>query len=136
MKKTIVKEDYIKFIYKVLERKEKVTVSIIANEFEISYSSVSNMLKKLKELGWINYEPYKSIYLTRKGEKISSKIVSKHRLTEMFLVDVMGFKPTEVHQIAEEIEHINNPAFFNRMRKLIQNPIKDPHGSEIPKCDY
>ena len=54
----------------------------------------------------------------------------------MFLVDVMGFKPTEVHQIAEEIEHINNPAFFNRMRKLIQNPIKDPHGSEIPKCDY
>ena len=54
----------------------------------------------------------------------------------MFLVDVMGFKPTEVHQIAEEIEHINNPAFFNRMRKLIQNPIVDPHGSEIPKCDY
>ena len=136
MKKTIVKEDYIKFIYKVLERKEKVSVSIIANEFEISYSSVSNMLKKLKELGWINYEPYKSIYLTKKGEKISSKIVSKHRLTEMFLVDVMGFKPTEVHQIAEEIEHINNPAFFNRMRQLIQNPIIDPHGSEIPKCDY
>jgi len=136
VKKTIVKEDYIKFIYKVLERKEKVSVSIIANEFEISYSSVSNMLKKLKELGWINYEPYKSIYLTKKGEKISSKIVSKHRLTEMFLVDVMGFKPTEVHQIAEEIEHINNPAFFNRMRQLIQNPIIDPHGSEIPKCDY
>ena len=114
MKKTIVKEDYIKFIYKILERKEKVSVSIIANEFEISYSSISNMLKKLKELGWINYEPYKSIYLTKKGEKISSKIVSKHRLTEMFLVDVMGFKRSEVHQIAEEIEHINNPDFFRK----------------------
>ena len=136
MKKTIVKEDYIKFIYKVLERKEKVSVSIIANEFEISYSSVSNMLKKLKELGWINYEPYKSIYLTKKGEKISSKIVSKHRLTEMFLVDVMGFKPTEVHQIAEEIEHINSPIFFSKVRKMLKQDTIDPHGSNIPKTDF
>ena len=84
MKKTIVKEDYIKFIYKVLERKEKVSVSIIANEFEISYSSVSNMLKKLKELGWINYEPYKSIYLTRKGEKFLVKLFPNIDLQKCF----------------------------------------------------
>jgi len=136
MKKTIVKEDYIKIIYKIIEKGNKVSVSKIAKHLNISYSSVSNMLKKLKTLGWVSYEPYKPIKLTALGKKISSKIVSKHRLTEMFLVDVMKFKPNEVHKIAEEIEHINNPEFFNRMKNLIKNPRKDPHGSKIPNSSY
>ena len=68
---------------KFLEKK-KVSVSIIANEFEISYSSVFNMLKKLKELGWINYEPYKSIYLTRKGEKFLVKLFPNIDLQKSF----------------------------------------------------
>ncbi len=136
MKKTIVKEDYLKIIYKIIEKGDKVSVSKIAKHLNISYSSVSNMLKKLKTLGWVSYQPYQPIKLTPLGEKVSSKIVSKHRLTEMFLVDVMKFKPNEVHEIAEEIEHINNPEFFNRMKNLIKNPKKDPHGSKIPNSSY
>ena len=136
MKKTIIKEDYIKLIYKIIETGDKVSVSLIAKKFNIGYSSVSNMLKKLKELDWISYESYKPIKLTDKGRKVSSKIVSKHRLSELFLVKVMHFNPEEVHDIAEEIEHIEHPEFFNRMRKLIKNRTIDPHGSKIPNCNY
>ena len=117
MKKTVAKEDYLKLIYKIIEEDKKVSVSLIANHLCVGYSSVSNMLKKLKELGWIEYKPYKPIFMTKKGNVVASQIVSKHRLTESFLVNVMGFKIKEVHEIAEEIEHINSPKFFNRMKK-------------------
>tara|TARA_B110000263_G_C15308816_1_gene511921 strand:+ start:642 stop:1052 length:411 start_codon:yes stop_codon:yes gene_type:complete len=136
MKKTIIKEDYIKLIYKIIETGDKVSVSLIAKKFNIGYSSVSNMLKKLKELDWISYESYKPIKLTDKGRKVSSKIVSKHRLSELFLVKVMHFNPEEVHDIAEEIEHIEHPEFFNRMRRLVKDTTTDPHGSKIPNCNY
>ena len=136
MKKTVAKEDYLKLIYKIIEENKKVSVSLIANHLCIGYSSVSNMLKKLKELGWIGYKPYKPIFLTKKGEVIARQIVSKHRLTELFLVNVMGFKIKEVHEIAEEIEHINNPKFFNRMKKIVKNVKTDPHGSAIPNCEF
>ena len=136
MKKTVAKEDYLKLIYKIIEENKKVSVSLIANHLCIGYSSVSNMLKKLKELGWIEYKPYKPIFLTKKGEVIARQIVSKHRLTELFLVNVMGFKIKEVHEIAEEIEHIKNSKFFNRMREILGDASVDPHGSVIPDYDY
>ena len=90
------------------------------------------MLKKLKELGWIEYKPYKPIFLTKKGEVIARQIVSKHRLTELFLVNVMGFKIKEVHEIAEEIEHINNPKFFIPVPWTKTNPS----GNWIVKALY
>jgi DtxR family Mn-dependent transcriptional regulator len=136
MKKTVAKEDYLKLIYKIIEEDKKVSVSLIANHLRVGYSSVSNMLKKLKELGWIEYNPYKPIFMTKKGNVIASQIVSKHRLTESFLVNVMGFKIKEVHEIAEEIEHINSPKFFNRMKKIVKNTKTDPHGSKIPNCEF
>ena len=136
MKKTVAKEDYLKLIYKIIEEDKKVSVSLIANHLSVGYSSVSNMLKKLKELGWIKYKPYKPIFMTEKGNVVASQIVSKHRLTESFLVNVMGFKIKEVHEIAEEIEHINSPKFFNRMKKIVKNTKTDPHGSKIPNCEF
>ena len=136
MKKTVAKEDYLKLIYKIIEEDKKVSVSLIANHLRVGYSSVSNMLKKLKELGWIEYNPYKPIFMTKKGNVIASQIVSKHRLTEPFLVNVMGFMIKEVHEIAEEIEHINSPKFFNRMKKIVKNTKTDPHGSKIPNCEF
>ena len=76
------------------------------------------------------------IFMTKKGNVVASQIVSKHRLTESFLVNVMGFKTKEVHEIAEEIEHINSPKFFNRMKKIVKNAKTDPHGSKIPNCKF
>ena len=78
------------------------------------------MLKKLVSMGLVSTGPYKPILLTKKGNNLSKKIVAKHRLIESFLVDVMGFRSNEVHEIAEEIEHINSPEFFRKVKLMVQ----------------
>ena len=112
MKKTKEKEHYLKEIYKLVESDEKVSVSQLSLKLAVSKSSVSNMLKKLVSMGLVSTGPYKPILLTKKGNNLSKKIVAKHRLIESFLVDVMGFRSNEVHEIAEEIEHINSPCLL------------------------
>ena len=84
----------------------------------------------------VDTSPYKPIKLTSKGKKIANEVVAKHRLIESFLVEVMQFKPNEVHEIAEEIEHIKNKKFFYRMQEILGDIRIDPHGSKIPKCDF
>ena len=136
MKKTIEKENYLKVIYKMEESGNVVTVTRLKNNLKVSKSTVSNMVKKLFVMGFVDRKPYKPIYLTHKGRKKASEIISKHRLIELYLVRKMNFKLNEVHDIAEEIEHINNSEFFRRMRDLLGDADIDPHGSKIPKCDY
>ena len=136
MKKTIEKENYIKDIYKMEEKSDLVTVTGLSNNFKVSKSTVSNMVKKLVVMGFVERKPYKPILLTYKGTKKATEIISKHRLIELYLVKKMNFKLNEVHDIAEEIEHINNSEFFIRMRELLGNADIDPHGSKIPKCNY
>jgi len=136
MKKTIEKENYLKAIYKLEEKGDLVTVTGLSNNFKVSKSTVSNMVKKLVVMGFVERKPYKPILLTYKGTKKATEIISKHRLIELYLVKKMNFKLNEVHDIAEEIEHINNSEFFIRMRELLGNADIDPHGSKIPKCNY
>mgnify|MGYP001414734761 FL=1 len=136
MKKTIEKENYLKTIYKMEEKDDLVTVTGLSNNFKVSKSTVSNMVKKLVVMGFVERKPYKPILLTYKGTKKATEIISKHRLIELYLVKKMNFKLNEVHDIAEEIEHINNSEFFIRMRELLGNADIDPHGSKIPKCNY
>jgi DtxR family Mn-dependent transcriptional regulator len=136
MKKTIEKENYLKAIYKFKERKNKVTVTALSNFFKVSKSTVSNMLNKLVKMGFIDTMPYKPIELTSKGNKKAIEIISKHRLIELYLVKEMNFSVDEVHEIAEEIEHIENSNFFNRMREILGDELIDPHGSIIPKSKY
>ena len=119
MKKTIEKENYLKSIYKLQEKKEDITVTALSIIFNVSKSTVSNMLKKLVKMGLVNTSPYKPIKLTSLGKKKAVEIISKHRLIELYLVKEMNFKIDEVHDIAEEIEHIENSEFFNRMRKIL-----------------
>ena len=69
-------------------------------------------------------------------KKLANEVVAKHRLIESFLVEVMQFNPNEVHEIAEEIEHINSPVFFSKVRKMLKQDTTDPHGSNIPKTDF
>ena len=136
MKKTKEKDHYIREIFKLEEVGEKVSVSALSKLFKVSKSSVSNMLKKLSLMGLVDTLPYKPIKLTSKGRKFAKEVVAKHRLIESFLVEVMQFNPNEVHEIAEEIEHINSPIFFSKVRKMLKQDTTDPHGSNIPKTDF
>lgn len=136
MKKTIEKENYLKAIYKLEEKKNKVTVTALSIFFKVSKSTVSNMVSKLVKMEFIDTMPYKPIELTTKGRKKAIEIISKHRLIELYLVKEMNFSVDEVHEIAEEIEHIENSSFFNRMREILGDELIDPHGSIIPKSDY
>ena len=136
MKKTIEKENYLKSIYKLQEKQEDITVTALSIIFKVSRSTVSNMLKKLVKMGLVNTSPYKPIKLTSMGRKKAVEIISKHRLIELYLVKEMNFKIDEVHDIAEEFEHIENSKFFNRMRKILGDDFIDPHGSIIPESKY
>ena len=136
MKKTVEKENYLKIIYKKQEKELPVNVTSLSHYFNVSKSTVSNLIKKLVLMGLIDSKPYKPILLTSLGKTKATEIISKHRLIELYLVEKMNFKLDEVHEIAEEIEHIKNSKFFNRMREILGDASIDPHGSVIPDYDY
>lgn len=136
MKKTVEKENYLKIIYKKQEKELPVNVTSLSHYFNVSKSTVSNMIKKLVLMGLIDSKPYKPILLTSLGKTRATEIISKHRLIELYLVEKMNFKLDEVHEIAEEIEHIKNTKFFIRMQEILGDAQLDPHGSVIPKCDF
>ena len=98
----------------------------------MSKPTANSMVKNLQQQGWLKYEKYKPLKLTEAGKKAAALIIRKHRLTEMFLVEKMGFGWEEVHEIAEQVEHIKAPALFDRMDELMEYPKVDPHGSPIP----
>ena len=126
MKKTVEKENYLKIIYKKQEKELPVNVTSLSHYFNVSKSTVSNMIKKLVLMGLIDSKPYKPILLTSLGKTKATEIISKHRLIELYLVEKMNFKLDEVHEIAEEIEHIKNSKFFNRMREILGDASVDP----------
>ena len=125
-------ENYLKTLFSLLIGKESVNISELSSLLKVSLPTVNSMINKLTKQGHVNYEKYKPISLTEKGKKLAASIVRKHRLTEIFLVTRMGFQWDEVHEIAEQIEHINSQAFFERMDELLEYPSVDPHGSPIP----
>ena len=132
---TETKENYLKAIYFLEQRNQKVTITELGEEMNVSKSTVNNMIKKLSTNGWIKYEKYKPIKLTKKGKVDAALIIRKHRLTEMFLVQIMGFGWEEVHLIAEEMEHLKTDRFFDRMDEILGYPTADPHGSPIPNAN-
>ena len=136
MKKTIAKENYLKTIYKMEEKGKPVTVTSLSQSFSVSKSTVSNMIKKLVVMKLIDTQPYKPIILTSMGRERATEIIHKHRLIELYLVKKMNFDLDEVHEIAEEVEHIKNTKFFRRIQEILGDCDVDPHGSIIPKQDY
>ena len=136
MKKTIEKENYLKIIYKMEEKGKPVTVTSLSQSFSVSKSTVSNMIKKLVVMKLIDTQPYKPIILTSMGRERATEIIHKHRLIELYLVKKMNFDLDEVHEIAEEVEHIKNTKFFRRIQEILGDCDVDPHGSIIPKQDY
>ena len=135
MKKTIEKENYLKALYRFEEKDIKIKVTSLSENLKVSKSTVSNMINKLVKMGFVDTKPYKPILLTEKGRIKAIEITSKHRLIELYLVNEMNFNIDEVHEIAEEIEHIENSKFFNRIKEILGDVKLDPHGSVIPKSD-
>lgn len=129
---SLAEENYLKALYLLSGKVGAVNVNDLSKQLHIKMPTVNSMMKRLFEKGLIHYESYKPIKLTTEGKKQAALIIRKHRLTEMFLVEKMGFGWEEVHPIAEQIEHIDAPAFFDRMDALLGFPKTDPHGSPIP----
>src|ERR1700712_494056 len=132
---TLAEENYLKSIYHLSLNDDTVSTNQLAALLNTKASSVTDMLKKLADKTLINYTPYQGVTLTAAGEKIAINIIRKHRLWEFFLVEKLNFKWDEVHELAEEMEHISSNELIDRLDKFMDFPKYDPHGDPIPDCD-
>ena len=128
-------EDYLKALYHLEMEFDSVSTNSIADYLDMKPSSVTDMLKKLAEKKFINYQKYKGTSLTKKGKLIALSIIRKHRLWETFLVDKLGFGWDQVHIIAEQLEHIKYEELIENLDNFLGNPKYDPHGDPIPNKD-
>ena len=131
---TLAEENYLKSIYHLSLNAENVSTNQLAALLNTKASSVTDMLKKLADKELINYTPYQGVTLTAAGEKIAVNIIRKHRLWEYFLVEKLDFKWDQVHEMAEEMEHISSNELIDRLDKFMDYPKYDPHGDPIPDC--
>lgn len=125
-------ENYLKTMFNLSQDTGEISVNDLSKALEIKMPTVNSMVKKLDAKGFVTYQSYKPLKLTDKGISTALLIIRKHRLTEMFLVEKMGFGWEEVHEVAEQIEHIHSPKFFAKMDEMLDYPTVDPHGSPIP----
>ena len=126
-------ENYLKVIHRLSEAtSDDISTNAVAELMQTKAASVTDMLRKLAEKGWVNYQKYQGVRLSAEGEKIALSIVRKHRLWEVFLVDKMGFNWDEVHEIAEQLEHIESDQLVNKLDEYLGFPKTDPHGDPIP----
>lgn len=126
-------ENYLKAIYHLHTTSEgTVNTNAISEVLNTKAASVTDMMRKLSEKGLINYIKYQGVSLTAIGTKKAIAVVRKHRLWEVFLVKKLNFKWDEVHDIAEDLEHINSEILIDRLDAFLDFPQKDPHGDPIP----
>lgn len=129
-------ENYLKVIYHLSQLNSvPVQTNAIAEGIKTRAASVTDMLKKLADKQLINYIKYQGVTLTEKGKTEAIKIVRKHRLWEVFLVEKLKFRWDEVHDIAEELEHVNSELLVERLDDFLGFPKSDPHGDPIPDKD-
>ena len=126
-------ENYLKAIFSLSEnRNDIVSTNSIAKKLNTKASSVTDMLRKLTSKKLVNHEKYKGVSLTTKGKKLATNIVRKHRLWETFLVEKLHFNWDEVHDVAEQLEHIKSDKLVTLLDEFLGNPKFDPHGDPIP----
>ncbi|MEW5676645.1 metal-dependent transcriptional regulator [Flavobacterium enshiense] len=130
---TYSEENYLKAIYHLsLSQKQGVSTNAIAALIESKASSVTDMIKKLADKELVIYQKYQGVMLTDKGLMAAKMIVRKHRLWEVFLVEKLDFAWDEVHDVAEELEHIKSEKLINKLDAFLGFPTEDPHGDPIP----
>jgi DtxR family transcriptional regulator, Mn-dependent transcriptional regulator len=133
---TYTEENYLKAIYHLSDHgKSEVSTNAISDSLKTKPASVSDMLRKLSDKNVINYIKYQGVTLTAKGKKEALQIIRKHRLWEVFLVEKLKFNWDEVHEIAEQLEHIQSKLLIKRLDEFLGFPQHDPHGDPIPNED-
>lgn len=133
---TFTEENYLKAIYKLAERsgKPEVSTTALAEALDTRAASVTEMLRRLAEKGAVRYEKYRGAHLTELGRTVAVLTIRRHRLWEVFLVDKLGFSWDEVHEVAEEMEHLTSNLLLERLDAFLGHPDVDPHGDPIPSA--
>lgn len=125
-------ENYLKTIYHLQAVEETVTTNALAEKLNSRAASITDMMKKLSAKRLIHYKPYYGFSLTPEGKKAAVTIIRRHRLWEYFLSVKLKFNWTEVHEIAEELEHVSNKKLIDKLDEYLEFPSFDPHGDPIP----
>ncbi|WP_299618152.1 metal-dependent transcriptional regulator [uncultured Tenacibaculum sp.] len=129
-------ENYIKTVYHLsIDFDGGISTNAIAKALETKASSVTDMVKKLSEKEVVIYKKYQGVTLTDFGKKVAASIIRKHRLWEVFLVDKLNFSWDEVHEVAEQLEHIKSPKLISELDAFLGYPKQDPHGDPIPDAE-
>ncbi|MBP6410019.1 MAG: metal-dependent transcriptional regulator, partial [Pseudarcicella sp.] len=132
-KTSLSEENYLKTIYQLsLETENDISTNALAEKTQTKAASVSDMIRKLSDKEMLSYQKYQGFRLTASGEKIALNVIRKHRLWEVFLVEKLKFNWDEVHEIAEQLEHIQSPELVEKLDDFLGNPKFDPHGDPIP----
>ena len=126
------REDYLRGIYLLEEEKGEIKSIDLANYLKVSKPSVSEMMQELDKEGLVSYKKYSKIHFTSKGKIIAKKLTSKHRLIELFLKKVLKIDTKNIHTEAHRLEHAFSDESMGKLRRLLGNPKKDPHGKLIP----
>ena len=135
MKLTRTEENYLKTIFHLeASYQQAASTNAIAEKMQTKASSVTDMIKKLADKNLANYIKYQGVTLTKEGKETAIDIVRKHRLWEVFLVDKLNFSWDEVHEVAEQLEHIKSKKLIKQLDLFLGNPTHDPHGDPIPNA--
>ncbi|MDQ7991762.1 MAG: metal-dependent transcriptional regulator [Propionicimonas sp.] len=133
---TPVAQDYVKVIWTATEWGEPpITTKGLAERLDTSQANVSDTMRRLAAQGLVEYEPYRPVVLTPRGQRLATAMVRRHRLLECFLAQVLGYGWDEVHDEAERLEHAVSDDFLDRVDRLLGHPTSDPHGDPIPDRD-
>jgi DtxR family Mn-dependent transcriptional regulator len=125
-------ENYLKTIYHLQTKDGNVTTNELAGKLQAKPASITDMMKKLKTRKLVNYQPYCGFRLTREGKKVALSIIRRHRLWEYFLAEKLKFNWDEVHEVAEQLEHVGNKKLVDKLDEFLAYPKFDPHGDPIP----
>jgi DtxR family Mn-dependent transcriptional regulator len=125
-------EDYLKAIYSLCESGAVASTSSIADALEVQPASVTGMVKRLAESGFLEHVPYRGVQLTDAGTREALRILRRHRILETYLTERLGYRWEDVHQEAERLEHAASDELIERMAGALENPSYDPHGAPIP----
>lgn len=135
MQNSATEENYLKAIHKFSPNGELVGTNTLARYLQTTPASVTDMVKRLSDKALVDYQPYHGVRLLDEGARIALKIIRKHRLWEVFLVNVLKFNWDEVHDTAEQLEHVNSPFLIEKLDEFLGFPQFDPHGDPIPNKD-
>src|SRR5687767_2545038 len=132
-------ENYLKAIHQGVARlpggQRLLPMGQLASALGVAPGTATTMVKTLSESGLVEYEPYAGVALTAAGEKLAALVVRRHRLIELFLVQVLGFGWDEVHDEAEQLEHVVSDRLIERIDEMLGRPAADPHGDPIPDSE-